>query len=137
MTQLSDPARYSFSTDEETYQGDFATAEEAHNEAASHVGVGARFWVGEQTKPRPEDYWRADDWLERLCDQDEFSAEWADDWDQSTPTQQEELNREVRAVLAAWLDRHNLRPKFFNIIRPRKFFVASEVSDGVYEIEAV
>lgn len=38
----------------------------------------------------------------------------ADGWYRSTTAQREELEREVRAVMAAWLDRHDLRPKFWN-----------------------
>ena len=71
------------------------------------------FWVGKCVPPpRPEDMWCAEDWLEHVSVQDSYSGEWAEDWDGSTRVQRNELEQEVRSVLAAWLDRHNLRPKF-------------------------
>jgi len=44
-----------------------------------------------------------------------LSGDHAEDWDMSTKEQRAELEREVRSVMAAWLDRHNLRPTFFNV----------------------
>lgn len=129
--------RYSYSTNQETYQGDFDTVEQACDEAAGEVGLHAHFWVGEQSKPEPESWWNAEDWLEHVSWQEEFSSEWADGWDKSTYEQRKELESLVRPIMAAWLDRHKLRPKFFNIEKPRKFYVAGKSSESIYEIEAV
>lgn len=133
---MSEATKYSYSTDEEIYHGTFDTIEQACDEAAGEVNIGSNFWVGEQSKPSPESYWDADDWLEHVSCQDDFAGDWAENWDESTKEQREELQVEVRAVMAAWLKRHNLEPKFWNINKPRKFYVAGKVGE-VYEIEAL
>jgi hypothetical protein len=72
--------------------------------------------VGVNVQPtQPEMLWFADDWLEHVSVQDEFGGEWAEDWDGSTEEQREELEKEVRDVMAKWLDRHDLRPTFFSV----------------------
>ena len=43
----------------------------------------------------------------------DYSGEYAEGWDVSTIEHREELEAEVRAVMAKWLDRHGLRPQFF------------------------
>jgi hypothetical protein len=98
--------RYSVSRDGETYHGSFATLEEAKAE-------GSR-WVGEIEYPmQPEFWWSAEDWLEHVSCQEEYSHEAAEGWDTSTEAERQELEKEVHAVMAAWLDRHKLRPEFF------------------------
>lgn len=128
--------KYSYSTDEETYRQTFDTIEAACDEAAAEVGVGAFFWVGEIAEPpAAENHFSVDDWIEHVSCQDEFCGEWAEGWDMSTNAQREELEKEVRAVMTAWIERHNLRPTFWNINKPRKFYVAGKV-EAVYEIKA-
>lgn len=119
---MADP-RYSWSTDEERYYGDFATVEEALEEADQEGREeGDAVFVGEQRLPdQPEDFWRADDWLEHVSEQDDYCAEVSEDWEQSTKEQRSELESEVRKVLAAWLDKHSLRPKFWLITDARKY----------------
>ena len=135
--------KYSYSTDEENYHGEYDSVEAACDGATEEIEadenvVGRHFWVGEQVEPpAPESYWEADLWLEHVACQDEYSGDWADGWDgNSTNEQRAELEAEVRAVMANWLDKYDLRPKFWNIVNPRKFYVAGKVGD-VYEIEAV
>lgn len=126
--------KYSYSQDEERYSVEFNSIDEAQNEAAAIVGSGGHFWIGENTPPiQPEAYFDTGDWLEKVCIQDEYSSDWADGWDESTPEQQDELEGEVKKVMADWLDRHNLRPKFFNVENPKKFFVGGKI-DGAWEI---
>lgn len=73
-------------------------------------------YVGECVPPRqPETYWEASDWLEHVGCSDEYLDEASDDWDRSTAEQRDELEQEVKKVLAAWLDRHKLRPAFFMV----------------------
>jgi hypothetical protein len=104
--------KFSYSTDGESYYGRFDTFEEAKHEAISE---GAKF-VGEAIPPpAPEDYFDADDWIEHVSCQDEYSLDCAEDWCRPTKEQLDELNREVRAVMASWLDRHKLRPTFWLI----------------------
>lgn len=104
---------YCYSRDEKTFYGRFDTIEEATDEALDGHESG---WVGEAVPPpQPETFWRADDWLEHVSVQDEYSGDWAEDWDESTKEQRAELEAEVQSVMAAWLDKHGLRPKFFNV----------------------
>jgi hypothetical protein len=102
--------KYAISYADELYSGDYDTIEEAAHE----VEPGRAVWIGEKRAPvQPETLWDVEDWLERVSDDDDYFGEWAEDWDASTRKQVDELEAEVRAVMAAWLDRHNLRPKFF------------------------
>lgn len=75
--------------------------------------AGDPFYVGRKGDiPKPEEYWNADDWLEYASGQEEFDLEVADGWDNSTAAHHAELEALVRPILAKWLDRHNLRPRF-------------------------
>lgn len=106
---------YCYSYNEEIFHGRFATAEEAWNAAWGADDVETAY-VGECVAPsQPELWWNAEDWLEHVSCQDEYSNEWAEDWDRSSKAQRTELEAEVRSVMAAWLDRHNLRPMFYNV----------------------
>lgn len=87
---------------------------------------GAGGWIGRDRVPiQPEEFFHAEDWLESVSCSDEYNMECADGWDASTQEQREELDEIVRAAMAAWLDRHGLRPRFFVVekikrIRPGK-----------------
>ena len=132
---MSEAGKWSYSFDEETFHGsEIESVEGAIAEALSESehGDGRRFWIGQCESPiQPEDMWNAADWLEHVSVQDDYSGDWAEDWDRSTKEQRKELEAEVRAVLAAWLDRHKLRPTHFKIDNDsvREFTV--EVIDGV------
>lgn len=129
--------KYSFSRNEEIYEGTFDSLEAVCDEAAANLGVGATFWVGEQQSPMPpENLWDAELWLEHVACQDDYSGECAEDWGRATKMQRQELEDQIRPILAAWLDRHRLRPNFWTIANPRRFFVAQKVGE-VYEIEAL
>lgn len=119
--------QYSYSTDGEMYNGHFDSIAAACHEATNGAEVGQTFWVGlNVSPPPPESYWRTGDWIEQISCSEEYSGDWAYGWDASTKEQEAELEREVQAVLASWLDRHNLRPTFFNIEALReKYFVAA------------
>ncbi len=122
---------YAFSVDEEHFSGDFDTVELACQEAARDPDIGCFFWVGEVTAPPgPEAFFDADLWLEHVSCQDEYSLDCAEDWDQATAVQKEELEEAVRNVMSLWLDRHNLRPGFFMVSQPQKFRV---MPDGKWE----
>lgn len=60
-------------------------------------------------------------WLETVSVSEEYSLECAEGWDRSTLLQRDELESEVAPILAAWLDRHKLRPKFFVVKYPNEF----------------
>lgn len=77
---------------------------------------GEAFWIGEAFPPeKAEAFFDAGDWLENVSCQEDYDGDHAEGWDMSTKEQRAELEREVRPVMAAWLDRHNLRPTFFNV----------------------
>ena len=117
---------FSISTNEELYSGQFETEQEAIKEA---VGSGYEvFWIGECVPPiQPEECWDAGDWLEVVSGNEDYCGEWAEDWDDSTKEQREELEQEVKKVMGAWLDRHKLRPRFFNIGNDHKY----QMRDGI------
>ena len=126
MTARDLVGKYAISSDEERFDGYYATLEEAIGEAA--VGYAyTRFWVGVMRAPvQPEMYWEAYDWLENVSTQEEYGSDWADGWDCSSKEQRKELEDEIRPILAAWLDRHKLRPEFFLVDN----VVEYEVIDG-------
>lgn len=107
--------KWAISGDSENYGSTtFATRDEAVAEGMAIYPDG--FYLGRIVAPtQPEDRWSADDWLEHVSVQDDYSGEHAEDWDISTEEQREELETEVRKVMAAWLDRHGLRPDFWNV----------------------
>lgn len=120
---------YSWSVDEERYFGDFATVEDALLDAQSEDEDVKVVYVGERRSPTPpEDWWNAEDWLEHVSCQDDYQIDQASDWDESTKEQKEDLESEVRKVMAAWLDRHSLRPQFWLIEKAKKYVV----EDGVW-----
>lgn len=104
--------RWFYSLDEEHYEGDFATREEAIAEGQAAY-PGETIYVGKGVAPEaPEEFWDAEDWLDNVQDQDEYLIDCADGWDTSTKEQRAELEALVRPILGAWLDRHGLRPTF-------------------------
>lgn len=118
---------FSISTDEEQYYGSYETAEKAIEEAANGYAY-TNFWIGECVSPtQPEDMWDSEDWLEHVSCQDAYSGDYAEGWDNSTKEQRAELEQEVKTVMAAWLDRHKLRPSFFVIENPVEYHVV----DGI------
>lgn len=110
--------KWSISTNEENYNGVFDTEEDAIAEGkASEYG---RFWVGKCVTPiQPEAMFQEsaiEDWLEHhVWGHDDYSGEWAEGHVSPTPEQMDELASQIRPFIAAWLDRHSLRPKFWNI----------------------
>ena len=114
--------RYAYSTDGETYRGEFGSVEDACDDAVANVDGDSEFWVGECVPPpQPETLWDVEDWVEHVACQDEYAHESAEGWGVTTLAQRDEVERDVRAVLAAWLDRHGLRPTHFNVDNPRRF----------------
>ena len=118
-----DAEKYCWSWDEEAYyDSGYASVEDCIAEALAATSdpeenEGNTLYVGKQKSPRqPEDYFSDCDierFLEKVSEQDEYGGEWTEDWDRSTREQRAELAREIQPLIAAWLDRHNLRPKFF------------------------
>ncbi len=92
----------------------FERREDAIEEGVA-IYEGRPFFIAQvERPPQPEDFFRAEDWLEQVSCQDDYMGDHAEDWDNSTKEDRDELTMEVQAVMAAWLDRHELRPTFWN-----------------------
>lgn len=127
---------FAISSDEERYEGQYDTIEDAIDEAANGYAMES-FWVGECVDPtQPEELFDAQDWLQSVSESDDYQGEWAEDWDQSTLLQRQELETKVRAVMAEWLERHKLRPTFFQISKPVKYVVVDGVPVLASTVEA-
>lgn len=99
------------------FYGGFDTREEAILEARD-IYEGS-FYVGQLRPPiRPEGIINAADILESLANDDDYQGEWAEGWPDASEAQVQELDDEFTRVLAAWLDRHGLRPKWFVVPDP-------------------
>lgn len=111
--------KWSISTDAEYYHDTYDTAEEAIEEGSSGARYGT-FFVAQCIRPtQPEelfDRWSVESWLENsVFDHDDYLGEWAEGSMDPSTEQCEELASEIRPLIAAWLDRHALRPTHFNI----------------------
>lgn len=111
---------FSYSFDEESYSGEYDTREEAAQEAFTERPEAESCYVGESKTPIPENYFTADDIIEVIQNQDDFLGEWAEDWPEANKEQRAELTEQLRSVFSAWLDKHNLRPSFFNVVDSEK-----------------
>lgn len=77
---------------------------------------GEAFYVGELERPTsPEVYFDSMHWLEHVAGQDDYAGDHADGWDMSSQAQRDELDTQVQRVMEDWLDRHDLRPDFWNV----------------------
>ena len=108
---------WAYSRDREMFHGDYPTWWEAVHIATSEKdGPDAGVWVGLCVPPWPPEHISiADIVLEHIACQDDYSGDWAADWPDASKAQETELDDMLRAVLAAWLDKHDLRPKWFTV----------------------
>ena len=113
---MSEKQQWAHSSDEENY-GVYSDTREEAIKYGLDLYDGEPFWIGRCVEPRqPEDLWHADDWLEYVSCQDEYSMDCADGWDSGiTKSEKDELEAEVRKVMTAWLDRTKNRPDFYLI----------------------
>ena len=114
---MSMSGKWSISTDQERYHGEYETKYAAIAEARTYHW---RCWVGQCVPPiQPEELftlYSVESWLDHdVLQHDEYSGEWADGAVPATPNQMDELAAEIRPLIAAWLDRHKLRPTHWNI----------------------
>lgn len=116
--------QYSMSFDEENYNLRFDTLEEAVAEAANRCleSDDTKFWIGEIVPPRqPEEFFSLEDVIENADGHEDYGGEWAADWYIANREQVKEVEASVKAVIGAWLDKHKLRPKFWNIDGSRRY----------------
>ena len=112
--------KWSFSTDEENYHGEFDTLEAAIAKAREGVEEGATVWVAQQVPPvQPEElftHYSVEEWLERdVLEHEDYLGPWAEGAVPATREQLKELAADIKPIIAAWFDRHNLRPTHFVI----------------------
>ena len=113
---------WAYSLDGELFRGGrCASRDEAIEEARAERHT--RFWVGECVPPTPpEKRFTADvveAWIEQYVvgDEEEYGGEWSDLRLLTATDKYEELAEAIQPVIAAWLDRHKLRPTHFNVDR--------------------
>lgn len=113
--------KYSYSTDEEHFTGQFDSAEEAATVGFSETEENTLF-VGESVRPTPpEDHNFVDLIIEHVQCQDEYQGDWAENWPDATDAQKEEFEADIRRVFAAWLDKHSLRPAFWTVANVKEY----------------
>ena len=116
--------KYSYSTDQERYYGDFDTPEAAAREGSYETTDDGTdtIYVGTNIPPPcPEGYVDADLLIEHVQNQDPYSHEWAEHWPQASKEQRDELTAAVRRTFAEWLEKHTLRPAFYTVEKVRTF----------------
>lgn len=109
---------WAISTNEEDYSGCFGSEDEAIAEGKANEY--SRFFVGKCVKPaQPEVLFDGDaveDWLkDHVWQHEDYCHDWADGQVNPNRKQLEDLAERIRPVIAEWLDRHGLRPRFFLI----------------------
>lgn len=110
--------KWSISHDEESFFGVFSSAEEAITEGRKHGE--RKFWIGQCVSPTPPENLFCENCIESwinnvVLEHNDYLGEWAEGALETTRKQREELANLIQPVIAAWLDRHNLRPTHFNI----------------------
>lgn len=105
--------RYAWSDDAEGYYGDYESREAAAAAGFAESDSDKIYTAVHVAPMQPEFAWTAEDWLEQVAMQEDYSIDAAERWDRSTGEQRTELESLVRFVLGGWLDKHGLRPKFF------------------------
>jgi hypothetical protein len=109
--------KFVISSDEEMFGSTFFESKEIAIEEGKIEYEGESFWVGEAVSPtKPESIFSVDDWLEGVSCHTDYDVEWAEGWDTSTKEQRKELESEVQSIMGKWLDKHDLRPSFFNVV---------------------
>jgi hypothetical protein len=108
--------KWSISRNEENYYGLFETLEEAIEEGIQY----GTFWAGQCVAPiAPEQLFDGNvlrDWIDQhVLEHDDYAGEWADGAVDASREELNELAEELRPLIAAWLDRHALRPTHWNI----------------------
>lgn len=91
---------FAISSDEERYEGQYDTIDNAIDEAANGYAMES-FWVGECVEPtQPEELFDAKEWLQSVAESDDYRGEWAEDWEQSLIKQARSIATEpLRFVL--------------------------------------
>lgn len=115
------------SRDEECFEGEYATREEAIEEYQHEYDLepGTTFWTGHAVpfQPRKSHFaWAA---IERLQeDAYDLCGEHAESYlNGVTPKQRDQLDEQIGAVVEAWLKEHKLEAKFSQVVEVQEHVV--------------
>lgn len=70
-------------------------------------------YVGRSRQPDPTEIGLAEWVLDHIVEQDDYCAEFADDWPDPTKEQLADLDKRLSDALRGWLDDHEMWPDFF------------------------
>lgn len=119
--------KYSYSSTEDNFTGEFNTREEAIEEAKAYYdGLDVkRFWTGRNVPVDPLRYVHADWLIEHIINHDDFCIEEAEGWPGSTKEQDAELTAALQGVFRDWMARHKLEPNFWLVEDVQKHEIES------------
>lgn len=108
---------YSYSTDEEHYNGDFSTREEAAQVGLAENEEIDLIFVGENVPPNPQDKIDAEEMFQHIrdCHEENFSLECADNWRPEDSPHLNELESMLGAALLEWMKKYDQVPRFFTV----------------------
>ena len=114
------------------YSGGFDTFDAAVEEGLATFQD--HFWVGKVTQPTPpEKFFTREQiihWVETVDQGEDYTGDWVEDWYKGTKEQETELVDQLREVISAWLDKHNLRPKHFVVEVPKRIDCQKEIENA-------
>lgn len=111
--------------EEEGFTGEYATEAEAimGGPGALELHTGDEYWVGEAVVGDIPVI-SPDGIIETLIDAAQDEYENADDWLANvTPNQEDELESVVNDAIQAWLKKHDLEPKWFEVDNINRYVV--------------
>lgn len=105
--------KYSYSSTEDNFTGEFDSREEAIEEAKGEYPDAKHLYTGRNVPVDPLRYVHADWLIEHIINHDDFCIEQAEGWPGSTKEQEKELTAALREAFASWMTRHKLEPAFW------------------------
>lgn len=112
--------QYAYSFDEENYTGDFDSPDEAAEEAFASGDYRESVFIATIVPVNGTDWIHASDFLGDIMLSDDYLTDRAEHWPDCTPEQESELTQMLRRTFGEWLDKHGLRPTFFNVKNPKE-----------------
>lgn len=102
---------------------EYGTIEDAVTSAVNEYAYSS-FYVGKKEKPvTQESIWTPEDWFEKIHEHEDYSDYYGEIRVHPTAEQKAQLALQVRYVMQAWLDQHNLRPAFFIVPNPFEYVI--------------
>ena len=116
---MSDQEQWAYSRDGERFTGGYSDWREAAEDAIGE-GEFQSVYVGKCEPPRPPEHYLigchvVEDIIEHIQQQDDYCHEFAEDWPNASQEQIVELGVAIRDMFRVWLDKFDLRPKFFSV----------------------